>query len=149
LVIDAGGARETGATVDLAAVAEFRSALRRFDEATDVLTRRHGLTRRRYELLLMVASAPAERPATISGLAARMSLKAHTTAELVARSERAGLVVREDDADDRRVTHVALTAEGESRLAAAVDALRPERERLLALLGDAVRRARRLAPGAF
>ncbi len=128
---------------EYAVVATFRSALRRFEHATDEITRRYGLTTRRYELLVMIAGAPdGSRSATISELAERLSLALHTTTELVARAENVGLVRRSVDPDDRRVTRVRLTRDGEARLAETVAALTPERARLTRMLGDIYRRAR-------
>lgn len=135
---------------DYRAIAEFRSALRGFDHATDEVTRQHGLTRRRYELLLMVAGAEdGSRSATISAIAARMHLAPHTATELVARAEQGGLVQRRGDPSDGRITRVHLTPHGEARLEEAAAALRPERERLTKLLGEVYRQAKHLAQGAF
>ena len=148
---DVGRARDraAGVEIDYAAIATLRSALRRFDHATSELTRRHGLTARRYELLVMVAGAhDGTRSATISELAERLYLALHTVTELVGRAESAGLVVRSADTADRRVTRVRLTPEGEARLAAAASALKPERERLARMLGEIYRRARALAASA-
>ena len=39
---------------ELTAIADLRSALRRFLTATDDVTRRHGLTARRYDLLAIL-----------------------------------------------------------------------------------------------
>ena len=134
--------------VDYRPVADFRSALRRFSHATDEVTRRHGLTTRRYELLVMIEGAPdGSRTTTVSSLTARMHLAQHTVTELVARAEGAGLVRRTTDASDRRVSHITLTAKGRRSLAATVAALQPERARLTSMLADAYRRARRLPSG--
>jgi DNA-binding MarR family transcriptional regulator len=141
-----GRAREPQQPADFRAIADFRSALRRFNQATDDITRRHGLTRRRYELLVMVAGAEdGSRSATISEIAARMHLAPQTATELVSRAEQVGLVERSGDANDGRVTRVRLTANGERQLARAAAALGPERDRLLGLLGEVYRHARALA----
>jgi DNA-binding MarR family transcriptional regulator len=135
--------RPDAAVIDYAAVAAFRSALRRFDQATSEITRRHGLTTRRYELLVMIHGAPGgSRNATVSELAERMHLALHTVTELVARTERAGLVRRSVDSADRRVTRVRLTHEGEARLGETAAALGPERQRLTRMLADVSQRAR-------
>jgi DNA-binding MarR family transcriptional regulator len=136
--------------VDYREIADFRSALRRFDKATEEVTRRQGLTQRRYELLVMVAGAEdGSRSATISEIAARMHLAPQTATELVKRAEQVALVERCSDATDGRVTRVRLTKEGEHQLARAAAALRPERDRLTRLLGDVYRHARHLAQGAL
>lgn len=141
---------DTIGEIDFLPIAEFRSALRRFDHATDEITRRHGLTRRRYELLLMIAGAgDRSGSATISEIAARMHLAPHTATELVSRAETLGLVVRGEDHRDGRVTRVTLTGTGEDLLVEAVEALRPERDRLMRLLADVYQRARHLTLGAI
>ena len=131
--------RPDAAVIDYAAVAAFRSALRRFDQATSEITRRHGLTMRRYELLVMIHGAPGgARSATVSELAERMHLALHTVTELVARAERAGLVWRSVDSADRRVTPVRLTGEGEARLGETVAALGPHDRSSVVERGDGV-----------
>jgi DNA-binding MarR family transcriptional regulator len=111
--------------------AELRSALRRFLRQSDAVARRHGLTTQRYELLLMAKTGRdgAER-ATLGELAERLALAPSSITELVARSEALGLVRRELDPSRRRVVFVAITAEGDRRLRAAVDELEGERAAL-------------------
>jgi DNA-binding MarR family transcriptional regulator len=129
------------------AVAEFRSTLRRFQHATDQVARRHGLTARRYELLVMIAGASQARPASTSDVARRMYLELHTVTELVARAEQAGLVSRTPDPEDRRISRLALTVEGQRRLDETLQALRPERKRVTELLAEIYRQATALASG--
>jgi DNA-binding MarR family transcriptional regulator len=109
--------------------AALRTALRRFLRESDVVTRRHGLTTKRYELLLMVKTGGNSR-ATLTELAERLALAPSSTTELVARAETLGLVHRELDVTNRRSVLVRLTEEGERRLGAAVTALARERTRL-------------------
>jgi DNA-binding MarR family transcriptional regulator len=45
-------------------------------------------------------------------------LRHHSAVELVDRAERAGLLQRRTDPDDRRVVHLELTADGDAHLAA-------------------------------
>ena len=113
------------------APADLRGALRRFLRASEVVTRRHGLTTQRYELLLMaMTGSDGSGRATLGELAERLALAPSSMTELVARSEALGLVRRELDPSQRRAVFVAITAEGERRLAAAVDELAGERELL-------------------
>ena len=114
--------------------AALREALRAFVRQSDRVTRRHGLTTQRYELLLMVRTAGDGRRATLSELARRLSLAQSSTTELVSRTEGLGLVRRDADPRDRRAVFVSLTDEGERRLAAAVTELRAERRRLVEAL---------------
>ena len=125
------------------AIADFRSALCRFNSATEVVARTHGLTTRRYELLALIEGSEAQS-ATVSELAARMYLELQTVTELAARAEAAGLVNRSTDALDRRVTRVSVTPEGKRRLASTAAALAPERARLTGMLADIYRRGRAL-----
>jgi DNA-binding MarR family transcriptional regulator len=138
-------AAQTSPTNEYEAVAQFRSTLRRFQHVSDEVARRHGLTARRYELLVMIAGAPTDRPASTSDVAKRMYVELHTATELVARAEQAGLVRRTTDTQDRRISRLALTEDGRRRLDATIEALRPERERLTELLADIHRQAAALA----
>lgn len=116
-------------------VADFRAALRRFLGETDDVSRVHGLTPTRYDVLVMIK---AEGPGgvTISGLAERLALAPNSVTELVDRAEHAGLVARGADDSDARATRVSLTAEGDARITAAVAALDSQRRLLLDLLAD-------------
>lgn len=126
---------------DMMAAASFRAALRRFEHSSEQIAREHRLTPQRYLLLLMIAGAPngSER-STIGELAFRLQLAQHTVTELVSRAEEAGLLKRERSNEDRRVSHISLTAEGRWRLAAAFTDHRTNRETLLAELEEDERR---------
>ncbi|HET8673106.1 MAG TPA: MarR family transcriptional regulator [Thermoleophilaceae bacterium] len=115
--------------------AELRARLRRFDYESERIAARHGLTPRRYLLLLMIKGAPdgSER-STVTQLAERLRLERHSVAELVGRAEAAGLIEREQSADDRRVAYLQLTEEGERRLAGAFGDHAAERTLLTELL---------------
>lgn len=114
---------------------DFRARLRHFEHESDRVAAEHGLTPRRYLLLLLIKGAPdgSER-STISELAERMQLERHTVTELVDRAERAGLIERERSSDDRRVVDLRLTAEGEQRLLDSFRGLEAERRALRELL---------------
>jgi DNA-binding MarR family transcriptional regulator len=140
-------ARQTSPASDYEAVARFRSTLRRFQHVSDQVARQHGLTARRYELLLMIAGVPESRPASTSDVARRLYLALHSVTELVKRAEDAGLIRRSTDADDRRVSRLFLTEEGRRRLDETIVALRPERERVAELLADMHRQAEALRSG--
>jgi DNA-binding MarR family transcriptional regulator len=103
---------------DVVSVAEFRSALRRFLRRSERIARRSGLTPQRHLLLLMIKGAPdGSEQSTVTELAERLQLAQSTVTELVSRAEEAGLLEREQSAEDGRVAHLRLTAEGERRLA--------------------------------
>jgi DNA-binding MarR family transcriptional regulator len=118
--------------------AEFRRLLRRFLAHGDVRVRRAGLTPQRYLLLLAIKGAP-DRSETrsIGQLTDDLQLAQSSVTELVDRAETAGLVVRSAGDADARTVLVRLRPAGEERLAAALVAIRAEREQLLARLDRA------------
>jgi DNA-binding MarR family transcriptional regulator len=81
----------------------------------------------------MIKAVPGSR-STVTELAERMQLTQSTITELVTRAESAGLVRREQSAEDARVFWLQLTTAGEERLARAVARNGPERDRLLELI---------------
>lgn len=121
---------------EAARVAQFRAALRRFDRESERAARASGLTPRWYLLLLLVKGSPAlDERSTVTDLAERLHLAQSTVTELVARAEEAGLLERETSTKDGRVAHIALTPEGESRLAHAFRTLAAERRALRDAIG--------------
>jgi DNA-binding MarR family transcriptional regulator len=114
---------------DVASVAEFRAALRRFMRRSERIARSSGLTPQRYLLLLMIKGSAAER-STVTELSERLQLAQSTVTELVRRAEEVGLIDREPSSDDGRVAHLRLTTEGERRLANAFTTLESERKEL-------------------
>jgi DNA-binding MarR family transcriptional regulator len=116
---------------EVALVADFRAALRRFQRKSERNSRAAGLTPQRYLLLLMIKGAPDGREhSTVTELAERLQLAQSTVTELVRRAEEAGLVERAQSADDGRVAHLKLTDEGERRLAKAFTSNEQERQEL-------------------
>jgi DNA-binding MarR family transcriptional regulator len=120
---------------EYAEAAALREALRAFQRSSDIVTARHELTSRTYQLLLMIKTARKGRgSARLPELAERLQLGRSTITELVQRTEEHGLVRRELDPDRRGAIRVALTPAGEARLAAACDELGDQRARLIELL---------------
>jgi DNA-binding MarR family transcriptional regulator len=117
------------------AAAHFRTELRHFLRRSEDCARAFGLTPRQYLLLLQIAGSD-EETLTVSELVPRLALTQSAVTELVQRAEDAGLVARRASTVDGRVSELRLTEEGARRLAGVHDALGPERERLLALLGN-------------
>jgi DNA-binding MarR family transcriptional regulator len=118
---------------DVVHVAEFRAALRGFLRQSERVARSSGLTPQRYLLLLMIKGAPdGSQQSTVTELAERLQLAQSTVTELVRRAEEAGLIGREQSRDDGRVAYLALTEEGERRLARAFTDLGRERAELRA-----------------
>src|SRR5437773_3843308 len=116
---------------EIANVAQFREALRRFLRRSERVARASGLTPQRYLLLLMIKGAPeGSEQSTVTELAERLQLAQSTVTELVRRAEEVGLVEREQSASDGRVAYLRLTPEGETRLGRAFTDLAAERRDL-------------------
>jgi DNA-binding MarR family transcriptional regulator len=116
---------------DVVAVAEFRTAIRRFARRSERIARQHGLTPQRYALLLMIkGAANGQERSTVTELSDRLQLAQSTVTELVRRAEETGLVTREQSQDDARVTHLRLTPEGDRRLMLSFTDLSKERAQL-------------------
>ena len=71
----------------------------------------HGLSLRWYDLLLQLHAAPGAR-LTMSDLGRAVVISKSGLTGLVDRMQRAGLVERSGDPDDRRIVHVTLTPAG-------------------------------------
>jgi DNA-binding MarR family transcriptional regulator len=113
------------------AAAELRKGLRRLAHSTERITREHGLTPRRYELLLFIqAAADAGTPATVTSLCESLWTSQTSVTQLVESAVRAGLVVRTRSLTDRRSSNLHLTPLASRRLHGAFVALGPERQRL-------------------
>jgi DNA-binding MarR family transcriptional regulator len=116
---------------DFVAVAEFRTALRRFLRRSERVARMSGLTPQRYLLLLMIkGAAGGTQRTTVTELADRLQLAQSTVTELVRRAEEVGLVTREQSQQDARVAHLSLTPEGDRRLTESFTVLATERAQL-------------------
>lgn len=100
----------------LSTLAEFRYALRQFLQFSEQAATSAGLQPQQYQLMLQVAAAPPTATVTVAYAAQRLGLKHNSAVELVDRSEREGLLVRREDAEDRRRTLLQLTRKGERLL---------------------------------
>ena len=113
------------------AAAVLRAGLRLFDRRSEEITRRHGLTARSYELLLMIKTGrEATERATPDELERRLQLAKSTVAELLQRNEDQGLITRALHPSRRGAITVGLTRKGARRLEAAFIELGSERDRL-------------------
>ena len=116
---------------DVVAVAEFRTALRRFARRSERVARQYGLTPQRYLLLLMIkGAANGMEQSTVTELADRLQLAQSTVTELVRRAEETGLIAREQSPDDARVALLRLTPEGDRRLMQSFTELSAERAQI-------------------
>jgi DNA-binding MarR family transcriptional regulator len=109
--------------------AALRTALRRFLARTEQVTRRHGLTQERYEMLLLIKTAR-DGEATVGRLGELLCIGQSAATQLARRVEDAGLIERTISAHDARVHPLRLTEEGERRLAKTLLALDKERAAL-------------------
>ena len=115
--------------------AEVRSALRVFLRRTEEVSRAHGLTAERYELLLTIkVEGERDCPVTVTSLGSSLLLSQSAVTQLVRRTENAGLIQRQLSGRDARVRYLHLTSDGERRLAAVVAELGPGRDHLAAVL---------------
>jgi DNA-binding MarR family transcriptional regulator len=120
---------------DFRTAADLRSALRRFDRRSEKVARRHGLTPRQYQLLLMIkGAADGTERSRVSDLVVRLQLTQSTVTELVQRAEEAGLIERRPSPADGRVVDLTLSGEGNRRLQEAWRELGPELAGLQAVL---------------
>jgi DNA-binding MarR family transcriptional regulator len=97
-------------------LAQFRYHIRRFLRFSEQAARAAGVTPQQHQLLLGVAGFTGRGWANISELAEFLQERHNAVVELVARASRAGLVVKQASADDRRVVRVELTPRGRSIL---------------------------------
>ena len=116
----------------LKTLAEFRFELRRFLQFSENAALAAGLQPQQHQLLLQLAGAPEATAVTVAYAAERLGLKHNSAVELVDRSEREGLVVRVDDATDKRRAILRVTSKGKRVLGS--------------LAGDHARELNELAP---
>jgi DNA-binding MarR family transcriptional regulator len=95
------------------ALAQLRYLIRRFLQEGDATAREAGLEPQQYLLLLAIRGLEIGQEASIRRLAERLSLRHHSTVELVDRLEAHGLVKRTRGKEDRRQVLVSLQPRGE------------------------------------
>jgi DNA-binding MarR family transcriptional regulator len=132
----AGRRRARVSERELARAAAFRTELRRFLRRTDAVAGAAGLTPQRYDLLLMIRSAGGSDGVRVTELCDLLQMQQTAVTELVKRTEEAGLIERRGAPDDRRVSLLRLTPEGDRRLVQAFIALRGDRGTLAAALEE-------------
>lgn len=100
----------------LEALAEFRFQLRNFLHLSEQAAEETGLHPQQHQLLLQIAGAPPEALTTIAYAAERLGLRHHSVVELANRSVGEGLLVRSEDAEDRRRVILSISGKGRSIL---------------------------------
>jgi DNA-binding MarR family transcriptional regulator len=101
---------------DYEALADFRHSLRRFLHRTEENARATGITPQQHQILLAIKGQRGRDWASVGQLAEALQVRHHAAVGLVDRSEKAGLVHREGDPNDRRQVRVLLTEKGEEVL---------------------------------
>jgi len=122
------------------ALGELRYLIRRFLQEGDTTAKQAGLEPQQYLLLLAVRGLPTGQDATISALANRLSLRHHSTVELIDRMEGHGYVKRLRGREDRRQVLVSLQPRGAKLLEKVVEQriieLRANGRDLVAAIGE-------------
>lgn len=103
---------------ELAALAEFRAALRKFLAFSEQAAAAEGATSQWYQALLVIKTFDSDAPITVGELADQLMIRDHSAAELVSRLVGAKLVRRKSDPADRRRSHLLITPPGERVLSA-------------------------------
>jgi DNA-binding MarR family transcriptional regulator len=111
-------ARKTVSNIRLRLLADFRYQLRQFLQFSEQSANRFNLHPQQHQLLLQIAGAPSNVHATVGYATERLGLRHNTVVELSKRSEEAGLVTRNQSADDRRKVILNLTPKGRKILEA-------------------------------
>lgn len=109
-----------------AELSDFRYVLRRFLRISEDNARAEGLTSLQYQLLLQVKGERERGWVLVGELAERLQMQQHGAVALVSRCERAGLVRRVRNRDDRRRVQIHLTRAGELAVQRVAARNRPE-----------------------
>ena len=91
---------------------ELRTGLRRFLRWSEEQAAAAGLTSAQHQLLLAIRGHQNPDGPTIGDVAGYLLLRHHSAVGLIDRAVRAGLVMRQEDANDRRVVRLRLTSLG-------------------------------------
>jgi len=109
-------ARASLGDADYRRLLALRTGLRRFLHWSETQAQGAGLTAAQHQLLLAVRGHDDPRGPTIGEVAGYLLLRHHSAVELAQRAQAMGLVVRLEDADDRRVVRLGLTEKGAAAL---------------------------------
>lgn len=94
------------------ALAAFRYLLRRFLHDSEERARQAKVTPQQYQLLLAVQGQPERDWATVNELAEALQIQHHAAVGLITRCERAKLLRRVPDENDKRQRRIVLTPKG-------------------------------------
>jgi DNA-binding MarR family transcriptional regulator len=97
-------------------LAEFRRQIRSFLHFSEEAARAAGIETQQHQLLLALRGLPEGTRPTIKVLSEYLSLRHHTTVELVDRLVKRRAIAREQSGEDRREVNLRITPEGEQVL---------------------------------
>lgn len=101
---------------DYETLATIRYTLRQFLRFSEEAAQSVGLTPQQHQALLAIMGFPGRDRLTIGELAERLQIRHHSAVGLVNRLHATGLIVREQDENDRRQVYVSLTPRGQEVL---------------------------------
>jgi DNA-binding MarR family transcriptional regulator len=136
-MIDPATSSETDRPPLLQALAEFRYTLRTFLQFSERAATEAALHPQQHQLLLQIAGASDGIATTIAYAAERLGLRHHSVVELADRCVAEGLLLRTEDAEDRRRVLLVITSKGRRLL----DSLSDHHARELRELGPQLIRA--------
>lgn len=119
-------------------LARFRYALRRFLRFSENAARAHDVTPQQHQLMLGVAGYTGRGSATVSELAEFLQERPHSVAGLIERAVQHGIVLKTQDASDRRVVNISLTARGRKILSRLSHIHADEAQRMKQWLSDSL-----------
>jgi DNA-binding MarR family transcriptional regulator len=120
----------SGPKIDYESLAAFRYALRQFLQFSSDAAKEVRLSPQQHQALLAIRGASDPDKVTVGYLAERMQLKPHSAVGLIDRLSAKKLVRRRPDALDKRIVHLALTAQGNQLIALLSAAHQEELRRL-------------------
>ncbi len=120
---------------DYRTLAAFRAALRRFLYFSEDAAKSAGLTPQQHQALLGIRAAK-DAAISIGELAEYLAIQPHSASELADRLVALGLVIREPDVKDRRMTKLRLTPAAEDALLSLSVTHRDELRTLRPLLSE-------------
>ncbi len=94
-------------------LAEFRYHIRKFLHFSEEASRAVGIEPQQYLLLIAIKGLPEGIRPTITAISSRLSLRHHSTVELIDRLVERGALVRRHSEQDRREVLIELTPHGE------------------------------------
>ncbi len=88
---------------------ELRTSLKQYLRWSEQAAKGAGVTPAQHELLLAIKGHPGQQGPSISNIAQYLLLRHHSAVGLVDRAEKAGLLIRKADGEDRRVVRLRLS----------------------------------------